>query len=47
MENYFYWLSDEPEVTVWVEPLTSNYDDMIMSIIQWVPDPRLQNEQSD
>jgi len=42
METYFPWLSDNlepPEIEV--DPLASNYNDMVASIILQTPDPRL------
>jgi hypothetical protein len=47
METYFAWLSEYTEV--WVEPLASNYEDMVTAILIKTPDPRLipDNEQHD
>lgn len=40
MEVYFPF-ETEPEVEVGVDPLASNYADMIVSILSGTPDPRL------
>lgn len=40
MEVYFPF-ETEPEVEVGVDPLTSSYEDMIVSILSGTPDPRL------
>jgi len=40
METYFPF-ETEPEVEVGVDPLASNYADMIVSILSCTPDPRL------
>lgn len=39
MEVYFPF-ETEPEVEVGVDPLASNYADMISAIVIWTPDPR-------
>jgi len=49
METFF-WFSDQieaPDVEVGVDPLTSNYADMISSIIVGTPDPRLLPDTND
>lgn len=43
MEEVFLF-SDQiepPETEVWVDPLASNYEDMIVAILSQTPDPRL------
>lgn len=51
METFFPWLSENlepPEIEVWVEPTVNSYEEMINSILIWVPSPILQtNEQPD
>lgn len=49
METFF-WFSDQieaPDVEVGVDPLASNYADMISSIITGTPDPRLLPDTND
>jgi len=43
METVFLFADqiEPPETEVWVDPLASNYEDMVSAIIQWIPDPRL------
>jgi len=41
MENYFSGLTEQAESEVWVDPLASSYEDMIVSILSGTPDPRL------
>lgn len=43
MEHVFLFADqiEAPEVEVGVDPLASNYADMISAIVIWTPDPRL------
>lgn len=48
MDNYFSGLTEQAEeVEVGVDPLASNYADMISSIIIGTPDPRLLPDTND
>lgn len=49
METYFAFKDElePPEVEVWVDPLASNYETMVASIIIWVPDNRLLPDNTD
>lgn len=43
METYFSFADqiEPPEIEIGVDPLASNYADMISAIVIWTPDPRL------
>jgi len=49
METVFLFADqiETPDVEVGVDPLASNYEDMVSAIIQWVPDPRLLPDTND
>lgn len=46
METFFEFADqiEPPETEVWVDPLASNYNDMISAIVIWTPDPRLSED---
>jgi len=48
METFF-WFSDqiEPTQDVWVDPLASNYEDMVVWILSGTQDPRLLPDTND
>lgn len=49
MERIFLFADqiEATDVEVWVDPIASNYEDMVSAIIQWVPDPRLLPDTND
>lgn len=49
METVFLFADqiEAPDVEVWVDPLASSYEDMIVSILSGTPDPRLLPDNDD
>jgi len=49
METVFLFADqiETPDVEVWVDPLASNYEDMVVWILSGTPDPRLLPDTND